>query len=86
MVTVAIDIGLLVGIGMSVLCLIVKGLKPYVCLLGCVPGTEIYLDIEKYKRVSEPIILPRSSSLTPSLSSLRHRKLTTSRSSTTRAA
>lgn len=51
-VTVAIDIGLMVGVGLSVLCLIVKGLRPYVCLLGNVPGTEIYLDISKYKRVS----------------------------------
>lgn len=50
-VTVAIDVGLIVGVGLSVLCLIVKGLQPYVCLLGNVPGTEIYLDISKYKRV-----------------------------------
>lgn len=49
--TVAIDIGLMVGVGLSVLVLIIKGLKPYTCLLGVVPGTEIYMDIKKYKRV-----------------------------------
>lgn len=48
---VAIDIGLGVGILLSVLTLIVKGLRPYVCLLGNVPGTEIYLDVTRYKRV-----------------------------------
>lgn len=56
-VTVAIDVGLMVGVGLSVLCLIVKGLRPYVCLLGNVPGTEIYLDISKYKRVAILVLL-----------------------------
>lgn len=50
-VLVAIDVGLVVGVAVSLLCLIINGLKPYVCLLGCVPGTEIYLDTSKYKRV-----------------------------------
>lgn len=52
-VAVAIDIGLLVGIGVSLLCLVVNGLKPYACLMGCVPGTEIFLDLSKYKRAQE---------------------------------
>lgn len=51
-VLIAIDIGLMVGICLSVLTLLIKGLKPYVCLLGNVPGTEIYLDTSRYSRVS----------------------------------
>lgn len=42
----------MVGVGLSLLSLIVRGLRPNFCLLGHVPGTEIYLDISKYKRVS----------------------------------
>lgn len=43
------------GIGLSLLNLIIKGQKPDVCLLGNMPGTEIYLDISRYKGVSDKI-------------------------------
>uniref|UniRef100_A0A1B0GNH1 SLC26A/SulP transporter domain-containing protein n=1 Tax=Phlebotomus papatasi TaxID=29031 RepID=A0A1B0GNH1_PHLPP len=52
-VIVAIDVGLIVGIALSILTLLLKSLKPYVCLLGSVPGTEIYLDVTKYKGTVE---------------------------------
>ncbi|XP_059607862.1 solute carrier family 26 member 10-like isoform X2 [Phlebotomus argentipes] len=52
-VLVAIDVGLIVGIALSILTLLLKSLKPYVCLLGSVPGTEIYLDVTKYKGTVE---------------------------------
>lgn len=49
-VAVAIDVGLMVGIALSLLSLVIRGQQPYICLLGNVPGTEIYLDIRKYKK------------------------------------
>lgn len=51
-VFIAIDIGLLVGIILSLACIFVRGMKPYTCLLGNVPQTDLYLDITRYKRVS----------------------------------
>lgn len=50
-VIVAIDIGLAVGIVMSIACIFIRGLKPYTCLLGNVPKTDLYLDISRYKAV-----------------------------------
>ncbi|XP_035893216.1 solute carrier family 26 member 10-like [Anopheles stephensi] len=44
----AIDIGLLVGIVLSVCCIFFRALKPYTCLLGNVPNTDIYLDVKRY--------------------------------------
>lgn len=55
-VIVAIDIGLAVGIVMSIGCIFIRGLKPYTCLLGQVPKTDFYLDIARYKAVSCSII------------------------------
>lgn len=51
-VVVAIDIGLLVGIILSLTCIFIRGMKPYTCLLGNVPNTDLYLDIKRYKGVS----------------------------------
>lgn len=48
----AIDIGLLVGIVMSLAVIFIRDLKPYTCLLGHVPNTDLYLDIKRYKAVS----------------------------------
>uniref|UniRef100_A0A182WFT8 STAS domain-containing protein n=1 Tax=Anopheles minimus TaxID=112268 RepID=A0A182WFT8_9DIPT len=47
-VLVAIDIGLLVGIVLSICCIFFRALKPYTCLLGNVPNTDIYLDVNRY--------------------------------------
>lgn len=50
-VIVAIDVGLLVGIVLSLACIFIRGMKPYTCLLGHVPQTDLYLDVSRYKAV-----------------------------------
>lgn len=52
-VFVAIDIGLLVGIVLNILGLLHKTLKPHVCILGQVSGTDLYLDVDKFKKAIE---------------------------------
>ncbi|XP_059608891.1 prestin [Phlebotomus argentipes] len=52
-VLIDIDIGLLVGIIMSIIALYLKGWKSYSCILGLIPGTGIYVDIEKHKTAEE---------------------------------
>lgn len=51
-VIVSIDVGLLVGIVLSLSCIFIRGMKPYICLLGHVPNTDLYLDVKRYKAVS----------------------------------
>lgn len=51
-VLVGIDIGLLVGVLMSLISIFLLGFKPYTCLLGSVAGTDFYLDTKRYKGVS----------------------------------
>lgn len=48
----SIDIGLLVGILLSLACIFIRGMKPYVCLLGHVAKTDLYLDVKRYRAVS----------------------------------
>lgn len=50
-VVFSIDMGLLVGIVLSLACIFIRGMKPYVCLLGHIPKTDLYLDITRYKAV-----------------------------------
>lgn len=50
-VFVSIDIGLLVGIATSLITIFVLNFKPYTCLLGSVPQTDLYLDVNRYKGV-----------------------------------
>ncbi|XP_017779583.1 PREDICTED: solute carrier family 26 member 6-like [Nicrophorus vespilloides] len=52
-VFVATDIGLLVGVVMSLAYIFLLGLRPYTCLLGWVPNTDLYLDTKRYKGVKE---------------------------------
>lgn len=52
-VLLAIDIGLLVGIVLSICCIFFRALKPYTCLLGNVPNTDIYLDVNRYDGVRD---------------------------------
>lgn len=47
----SIDIGLLIGIVLSLACIFIRGLKPYTCLLGTIRKTDLYLDITRYKAV-----------------------------------
>lgn len=48
-IIIDIDIGLLTGVLVSLLALYIKGWKSYSCLLGQVPGTDIYVDIKTHK-------------------------------------
>lgn len=50
-VFVSIDVGLLLGVVMSLLTILILGFKPYTCLLEAVPHTDIYLDVNRYKGV-----------------------------------
>jgi solute carrier family 26, other len=52
-VIVDIDIGLLIGILVSVFALYLKGFKSYSCLLGQVPGTDIYIDLKTHREVAQ---------------------------------
>lgn len=51
-VIVSIDLGLLVGVVMSLMSIMILEFKPYVCLFGHIPHTDLYLDISKYSSVS----------------------------------
>lgn len=51
-VFIGIDIGLLIGVMMSLITIFALGFKPYTCLLGSIPHTDLYLDITRYKGVS----------------------------------
>lgn len=50
---VSIDIGLLVGILLSISCIFFKGMRPYSCILGQIPETDLYLDVSRYKTAIE---------------------------------
>lgn len=52
-IIVAIDIGLAVGIMLSLASIFIRGMKPYTCLLGHVSKTDFYLDVKRYKTVSD---------------------------------
>jgi solute carrier family 26 protein len=52
-VIINIDIGLLVGVCLSIVCIFVKSMRPYVTLLGVVPNTDLYLDINHYDKAVE---------------------------------
>lgn len=52
-VIVSIDIGLLVGIILSLGSIFLRGMQPYSCLLGNVPNTDIYLDMKRYRAAVE---------------------------------
>jgi solute carrier family 26 protein len=52
-VFVSIEIGLLTGVVMSLATIFVLSLKPHTCLLGSVPHTDLYMNIERYKGAVE---------------------------------
>ncbi|CAB3371983.1 Hypothetical predicted protein [Cloeon dipterum] len=52
-VIVDVDVGLGVGFILSVGNIFMQGLKAYTCLLGHVPNTDLYLDIDRYKAARE---------------------------------
>lgn len=51
-VIINVDVGLLVGVIVSLLTVMILGMKPYTCILGSVPGTDLYVDMKRYKKVS----------------------------------
>ncbi|ALC43484.1 Prestin [Drosophila busckii] len=53
-VLIDIDIGLLIGVCISLLALYIKGLKPYSCLLGYMPEAPgIYMDMNQHRNVMQ---------------------------------
>ncbi|XP_076240598.1 prestin isoform X2 [Calliopsis andreniformis] len=52
-VIVNIDIGLLMGIIMSLAIILLQSIRPYTCLLGHIPKTDLYLDMSRFKAVVE---------------------------------
>ncbi|CAG9864190.1 unnamed protein product [Phyllotreta striolata] len=52
-VLVSIDIGLLVGVAMSLATIFYFSFKPNTCLLGSIPSTDLYLDSKRYKGCRE---------------------------------
>lgn len=51
-IIVNIDVGLLVGLLTSILVILLQSIKPYICLLGHIPNSDLYLDMNRYKAVS----------------------------------
>ncbi|KAH8376511.1 hypothetical protein KR200_010577, partial [Drosophila serrata] len=53
-VLIDIDIGLLIGICISLLALYIKGLKPYSCLLGYMPEAPgVYMDLNQHRNAMQ---------------------------------
>lgn len=52
-VVIDIDVGLFAGLLVSLFALYLKGWKSYSCLLGQVPGTEIYIDVKTHRAVAQ---------------------------------
>ncbi|XP_076630326.1 prestin isoform X1 [Colletes latitarsis] len=52
-VIVNIDIGLLLGIMISLAIILLQSIRPYTCLLGHIPNTDLYLDLSRYKAAVE---------------------------------
>ncbi|XP_057665771.1 solute carrier family 26 member 6-like isoform X2 [Diorhabda carinulata] len=50
---IQISYGLAAGVAISLLSIFIQGHKPYTCLLGIVPNTDLYLDIKRYKGAKE---------------------------------
>ncbi|KAJ8960678.1 hypothetical protein NQ317_012329 [Molorchus minor] len=50
---VQIGYGLAAGVAVSLISIFIQGYKPYTCLLGVVPNTDLYLDIKRYKAARE---------------------------------
>ncbi|XP_052860903.1 pendrin-like [Anopheles cruzii] len=52
-VFVSIDLGLIVGFTMSVSSIFVRAIKPYMCQMGNVPNSDVYLDLTRYEGLIE---------------------------------
>ncbi|KAH0954229.1 hypothetical protein HN011_002174 [Eciton burchellii] len=52
-ILIDIDIGLLAGLLVSLIVILLKSIRPYTCLLGHIPDTDLYLDLSRYKAAVE---------------------------------
>jgi len=50
-ILINIDIGLLAGLLVSLVMILLQVIRPYTCLLGHIPHTDLYLDMSRYKAV-----------------------------------
>ncbi|XP_014476242.1 PREDICTED: solute carrier family 26 member 10 isoform X2 [Dinoponera quadriceps] len=50
---VNIDIGLLAGLLVSLIIILLQTIRSYTCLLGHIPHTDLYLDLDRYKAAEE---------------------------------
>ncbi|XP_014203830.1 solute carrier family 26 member 10 isoform X2 [Copidosoma floridanum] len=50
---IGIDVGLIIGLLASITSIFIQSVRPYSCLLGHVPNTELYLDTSRYIGVAE---------------------------------
>lgn len=50
-VIINVDVGLMVGLIVSILTVMILGMKPYTCVLGSVPNTDLYVDTSRYRKV-----------------------------------
>ncbi|XP_044739846.1 solute carrier family 26 member 6-like [Chrysoperla carnea] len=50
---VDIELGLFIGLAVSFVVILYQGLKPYTCLLGATPHTDVFLDIQTHKTAKE---------------------------------
>lgn len=48
-----ISIGLAAGVCISLLSVFIQGFRPYSCLLGVIPNTDLYLDMKRHKKAVE---------------------------------
>nr|XP_022302509.1 solute carrier family 26 member 6-like isoform X1 [Crassostrea virginica] len=48
-----VDLGLLCGVIVAIFTIVYRVQRPYVCVLGQMPGTDIYRDISVYKEATE---------------------------------
>ena len=55
-VLIDIDVGLISGLLASIASVFFQSVRPYTCLLGHVPNTELYLDTSRYVGVSKKFL------------------------------
>jgi sulfate permease, SulP family len=49
-----VELGLLVGVGASVAVHVARGMRPALVVLGRVPGTRVYRNVDRYPAVTDP--------------------------------
>lgn len=49
----SIDIGLLIGLILSIVCILCSGFKAHFTILGHLPNSDLYLDIDSFQRAIE---------------------------------